>query len=307
VRTATIRPSLAVAVAAGLAAALAGSAALAQVPAPALPVPATAPITIKPVKPDLYMVTGAGGNTTVRVTPGGLVVVDGKNPGQQIYDDLMAQIRTVSPAPVKDLVNTHHHADHSGNNARFRAAGANVIGQKNEPAELAKFVPPANNPTLTAPAPPNVTYDKSYTISLGGKTVKLVHFSPAHTSADTIVYFPDLKVVSMGDELNAANPNIDYAGGGNLGGFVNSLDQTMKLDWDQAIPGHGAEPWTKAQVKAYRDKLQTLRERAKAAVDAGAKHENFMASVKTDDLWPFPSGFWNQARTDGLWAESGGK
>ncbi|HEX7945886.1 MAG TPA: hypothetical protein VF495_14540, partial [Phenylobacterium sp.] len=69
-RTATIRLSLA----AGLAAALMGSAALAQVPAPALPVPATAPITIKPVKPDLYMVTGAGGNTTVRVTPGGLVV-----------------------------------------------------------------------------------------------------------------------------------------------------------------------------------------------------------------------------------------
>jgi len=98
----------------------------------------------------------------------------------------------------------------------------------NEPSELAKFVPPPTNPTLTAPAPPNVTYDKTYTVSLGGKPVKLLHFSPAHTSADTIVYFPDLKVVSMGDELNAANPNIDYAGGGNLGGFINSLDQSME-------------------------------------------------------------------------------
>ncbi len=290
-----------------LAAALVATPTLAQVPAPPLPVPATAPITIKPVKPDLYMVTGAGGNTTVRVTSAGLVVVDGKNPGQQIYDDLMAQIRTVSPAPVKDLVNTHHHADHSGNNARFRAAGADVIGQKNEPGELAKFVPPANNPTLTAPAPPNVTYDKAYTISLGGKTVKLVHFSPAHTSADTIVYFPDLKVVSMGDELNAANPNIDYAGGGNLGGFVNSLDQAMKLDWDQAIPGHGAEPWTKAQVKVFRDKLQTLLDRARASVKAGTPRDQFIASLKADELWPFPATFWNGARGDGLWAEAGGK
>src|SRR5678815_2538549 len=86
--------------AAGVACALISPAALAQVPAPALPVAPTAPVTIKPIKPDLYMVTGAGGNTTVRVTSAGLIVVDGKNPGQQIYDDLMAQIRTVSQAPV---------------------------------------------------------------------------------------------------------------------------------------------------------------------------------------------------------------
>ena len=284
-----------------------GAVAHAQVPPPALPPPATAPQTIKPVKPDLYMVVGGGGNTTVRITPAGLVVVDGKNPGQQFYDDLMAQIRTVSQAPVKDLVNTHHHADHSGNNARFRAAGANVIGQKNEPGELAKFVPPANNPTLTAPAPPNVTYDNTYAVSLGGKLVKLMHFSPAHTGADTIVYFPDLKVVSMGDELNAANPNIDYAGGGNLGGFINSLDQSMKLDWDKAIPGHGSEPWSKAQVKVFRDKLQTLLDRARASVKAGTPRDQFIASLKLDDLWPFPANFWNGARGDGLWAEAGGK
>ena len=135
----------------------------------------------------------------------------------------------------------------------------------------------------------------------------LVHFSPAHTSADTIVYFPDLKVVAMGDELNAANPNIDYAGGGNLAGFINSLDQAMKLDWDRAIPGHGAEPWTKAQVKVFRDKLQTLLDRARASVKAGTAKDQFIASLKLDDLWPFPNGFWNAARTDGLYAEAGGK
>ena len=290
-------------VAAGLAWALIAPAALAQVPAPALPPPPTAPQTIHPVKPDLFMVTGGGGNSTVRITTAGLIVVDGKNPGQPFYDDLMAQIRTVSPQPVQYLINTHHH----GNNGRFLAAGAKVVGQKNEPAELDKFVPPPTNPTLTAPAKPDVTYDKSYTINLGGKTVKLVHFSPAHTSADTLVYFPDLKVVSMGDELNAANPNIDYAGGGSLAGFVNSLDQSMKLNWDKAIPGHGAEPWTKAQVKVFRDKLQTLLDRARASVKAGTAKDGFIASVKTDDLWPFPNGFWNQARTDGLWAEAGGK
>lgn len=290
-----------------LAAALIAAPALAQVPAPALPPPPTAPQTIHLVKPDLYMVTGGGGNTTVRVTSAGLIVVDGKNPGQQFYDDLMGQIRTVSAQPVKYLVNTHHHADHSGNNDRFLAAGAHVVGQKNEPGELDKFTPPPNNPNLKAPAKPDVTYDKAYAIRLGGKTVKLTHYSPAHTSADTIVYFPDLKVVCTGDELNAANPNIDYAGGGNLAGFVNSLDQVLKLNWDKAIPGHGAEPWTKAQVKVFRDKLQTLLDRARASVKAGTPKDKFIASLNATELWPFPATFWNEARTNGLWAEAGGK
>jgi glyoxylase-like metal-dependent hydrolase (beta-lactamase superfamily II) len=287
--------------------ALAPVANAADVPAPALPPAATAPQTIHPVKPDLFMVTGGGGNSTVRITPDGLIVVDSKNPGQQFYGDLMAQIRTVSPAPVKVLIDTHHHADHSGNNGLFLAAGAQVIAQKNLPGELDKFVPPANNPDLKAPAKPNVTYDTAYTVKLGGKTVRLSHYSPAHTSADTIVYFPDLKVVAMGDELNALAPNIDYAGGGSLAGFVNSLDQAMKLDWDRAIPGHGAEPWTKPQVKVFRDKLNTLLARARASVKAGTPKDRFIASLNSTELWPFPATFWNEARTNGLWAEAGGK
>ena len=288
----------------GAVALLTTTARAADVPAPALPPPPTAPQTIHLVKSDLYMVTGGGGNSTVRITPGGLIVVDGKNPGQPFYDDLMGQIRTVSSAPVRYLINTHHHADHSGNNGLFLAAGAKVVGQKNEAGELDKFVPPAANPNLKAPAKPDLTYDTAYVIKLGGKTVRLSHYSPAHTSADTIVYFPDLKVVSMGDELNAANPNIDYAGGGKLAGFVNSLDQSMKLNWDKAIPGHGAEPWSKAQVKVYCDKLQTLLDRAKASVKAGTAKEQFAPSLNLNNL--FPGMFWNEARTNGLWAEAGG-
>jgi glyoxylase-like metal-dependent hydrolase (beta-lactamase superfamily II) len=288
-------------------AAFATSAFAADVPAPAPPPPATAPQTIKPVKPELFMVTGGGGNTTVRVTSAGLVVVDGKNPGQPFYDDLMAQIRTVSPQPVKYLVNTHHHADHSGNNGRFLAAGAKVVAHKDLPAQLDKFVPPPTNPSLTAPAKPDVTYDTAYTISLGGKSVRLFHYAPAHTGADTIVYFPDLKVVAMGDELNAANPNFDYASGASVGGWLRSLDATLKLDWDRAIPGHGAEPWTRDQVRVFRGKLQTLLDRARASVKAGTPKDQFVATLKTDDLWTYPANFWNAMRTDGLYAEAGGK
>ena len=291
------------AAAAGLALALTASAAFAQTPA----APPAAPQAIKEVKPGLYMVTGGGGNTTVRVTGDGLVVVDSKNPGQAFYDDLMGQIRTVSPAPVKYLVDTHHHADHTGNNGRFLAAGAKVVAQKNLPANLDKFVPPATNPTLTAPAKPDVTYDTRYAIKLGGKTVQLMHFAPAHTDADTIVYFPDLKVVAMGDELNAVAPNFDYAGGASIAGWITSLDQTLKLDWDKAIPGHGADPFTRDQVTAFRGKLQTLLDRAREQVKAGTPKDKLIAGLKTDDLWPFPPNFWNPIRTDGLYQEAGGK
>ena len=279
-------------------------AAFAQAPAAAPPLPLQA---IKPVKPGLFMVTGGGGNTTVRVTSAGLIVVDGKNPGQAFYDDLMGQIRTVSPQPVKYLLVTHHHADHSGNTGRFLAAGARVVAQQNLPGELDKFVPPANNPTLTAPARPDVTYDTRHTVSLGGRTVQMLHFTPAHTGADSIVWFPDLKVVAMGDELNAVSPNFDYPGGASVAGWITSIDRTLKLDWDLAIPGHGNDPFTRAEVSAFRGKLQTLLDRARASVKAGTPKDQFVASLKAGDLWPFPANFWNAARTDGLYAEAGGK
>jgi len=295
-----MKPAL---IAAALPAALLfASAVLAQ--APAAPRP---PLVVKPVKPGLFMIVGAGGNTTVRVTGDGLVLVDSKNPGQPIYDELTADVKGISPAPIKYLVDTHIHADHTGNNGRFEAAGVKVVGQQNIPVELAKFKPPANNPTLQAPAAPNVTYDKAYEIKLGGKTVKLMHFANGHTNGDTIVYFPDLKVVAMGDEFVAVAPNCDYGGGGSITGWLASLDQTMKLDWDLAIPGHGDAPLTKADMKVFRDKWATFLDRARAAVKAGATKDRLVAAIKTDDLWAFNPNAWSGARLDGLYAEAGGK
>jgi glyoxylase-like metal-dependent hydrolase (beta-lactamase superfamily II) len=291
-----------------LAAVLAGGVVLtaaAQAP-PAAPPPA-APQAIKMVKPGLFMVTGAGGNSVVRITSDGLVVVDGKNAGQPIYDALKGQIATVSAQPVKWLINTHHHGDHTGNNARFIADGAKVVGHANLPLELDKFVAPANNPAATAPAKPTVTYTSRYRVALGGKVVQLSHFSNAHTRGDTVVYFPDLKVVAMGDEFVNQTPNVDFAGGGSLVGLINSLTQTMKLDWDTAIPGHGDNPMTREDMTAYRAKLQTLLDRAREQVKAGTPKDRLIAGIRTDDLWTFAANFWTPVRVDGLYAEAGGR
>src|SRR5277367_5368016 len=148
------------------------------------------PQAIQQVKPGLYMITGAGGNTTVRVTSQGLIVVDGKLPGEANYNALMALIKGVSDQPIKYLIVTHHHADHTGNNQRFLDAGVQVVAHENLNKNLATYQADPK------PAPANITYPGvEYTLHLGDIKAELYHFGRAHTSGDTVVYFPDLKMV----------------------------------------------------------------------------------------------------------------
>lgn len=286
------------------------STAFAQAPAAAPPgPPAPAPIAIKPVKPGVYMVTGAGGNTTVRVGSDGLIVVDTKNYGQKNFDDLMAQIRTVSDKPVKYVFVTHVHGDHTGNIASFKAAGATVIADEHLPALLAAMQAPPNNPNWVRPAEPTETYKTKREIAIPGAKATALHFAPAHTGGDTIVFFPDVKTVSMGDELTNGPPNIDFANGGSVKGWISSFDNVLKLDFDTAIPGHGDNPFTKAELKAARDRLATFLARAEAAVKAGTPKDQLMANIKVDDLgWTLNPAQWGPGpRVDGLWKEAGGK
>lgn len=281
------------------AAALVASAQAQPAPAPAAP---PAPILIKPVKSGVYMVTGAGGNVTVRTAEDGLIVVDGKNAGQANFDALMAQIRTVTDKPVRYVFNTHYHADHTGNNQRYINAGAAVIGHEGMKPLLAAYTPPAG---AEKPAQPTVTYQSRYTVTLKGARAEGRHFGPAHTGGDTVVYFPDVKVVSLGDELTATGPNPDYNGGASLAGWIHSLDETLKLDFDAAIPGHGDNPMTKAQVKAFRDNLETLLTRARAQVKAGTPKDQLIAKLDLPSLgWTLPGPWALPGRLDGLYAEA---
>lgn len=238
------------------------------------------PQAIQQVKPGLYMITGAGGNTTVRVTSQGLIVVDGKLPGQANYDALMALIKGVSDQPVKYLILTHHHADHTGNNQRFLDAGVQVVGHENLKKNLVTYqVDPK-------PAPPSVTYPGAeYAITLGGVKVELHHFGRAHTSGDTVVYFPDLKVVSVSDTVTTGKtgPLIDYAGGGSAADWTNVLAGILSLDFDAAIPGNG-DVLTKADVQAYKTKFDTVIARARELVRMGVPQDQLLAQIKTDDI-----------------------
>ena len=236
--------------------------------------------SIQMVKPGLYVVPGGGSNSIVRVTPDGVILVDTKLPGAANYDALVAQIKTVTPQPVKLVIVTHHHADHTGNNDRFAAAGVKVLGHAALASALDtyQFDP--------KPAKPTETYDgNERVVRLGGAEVRVLHLGRAHTGGDSVVYFPEVRVVATSDAVTtgATGPLADYAGGGSFMGFATVLDAMLKLDFDTAIPGAGPV-LTKADVAAFRTKIGAVIDRASAAVKAGVPANELLKQIKTDDL-----------------------
>ena len=233
---------------------------------------------IRTLKPNLYLITGGGANTLVRVTPDGLIVVDTKNPSDENYNRLMEEIKSVSPAPVKYVINTHHHPDHVGNNQKFIDAGATVLASD----ALKSFM--ASDPrTKAIPGLPTQTFAKDYTLKFGGAEVRLYSFGRGHTGDDTMVYFPDTKIVMVSDQITDATPIVDFANGGSAKEWTQILDGVLKLDFESAIPGRG-EPKTRADVQAFRDKFASLVSRAQDAIKAGATRDTLAMQVKTDDL-----------------------
>ena len=265
--------------------------------------PPAPPQKIAQLKPNLYVVTGAGGNSTVRVTKTGIILVDTKNLGQNFYDELMGQIKTVSPLPVKEVVITHVHQDHSGNTGRFIAAGAHVTANEGEKAELSSYTSPAGKPDA-----PSATYATKTVIKLGGAKAEVYHFGKAHTGGDSMVYFPDLKVLCGGDAIVGAQPNYDYPNGGSLLEASKVMAQVAKLKFDTIVPGHSgpnATTLTRADFDAYKKKVDTLVARFSEQIKAGTAKGEILAKVKTDDLgWNVNTAQWQAAnRLDPLYAE----
>ena len=127
-----------------------------------------------------------------------------------------------------------------------------------------------------------MTYDREYTLRLGGVEARLMHFGKARTNGDTVVYFPNLKVVAVGDLL-APTPDPDYSAGGSLVGWGPALAQVLKLDFDGVVPSKG-QPVTRAGLEAFKTKVDTLVARATELVKQGVPKDQLMAKLKTDDL-----------------------
>ncbi len=250
------------------------------------------PFVANQLAPDLWEVPGAGSNVTILVTDEGLVLVDSKY--EYHYDDLMKIIREkVSTKPVKYVIDTHYHADHSGGNTRFLPAGATVISSIRGHDNIVGKVQPGAPPNLL---PANVAFTGEMRLYVGGKEVRLQSYGPGHTGTDVSVLFPHDRVICVGDlvhigdlEKGGQYPLIDYNGGGGINGWIQRLNTISSSEaYDKVVPGHGTVG-TKADVIAYRDLLERLRDHVSAYLRDGTKTEADLRNhLVKDEHWPDP-------------------
>ncbi len=203
------------------------------------------------------------------------MLVDGKLPGN--YDALRARAKKISDQPIRALILTGCDESSTGTNAKFVENGSHIVVQENAKQNLA-----ACNLSGDAMAPAVVTYGSEYQIHLGGIEAQMLHFGNAYSNSDTVVYFPNLKVVAIGD-LFSAKPAPDFAAGGSLVGWGPVLAQVLKLDFDVAIPSTGPTI-TRAELEAFKTKIDTLVARATGLVKQGVPEDQLMAQLKTADL-----------------------
>jgi glyoxylase-like metal-dependent hydrolase (beta-lactamase superfamily II) len=220
-----------------------------------------------------YMLEGFGGNVTVAVGEDGVIMVDDQF--APMHDKLKAAIAAITPLPVRYVVNTHHHGDHTGGNALFAKDGAVIVAHENVRKRLAAGT--THNLSLVATPPaaaemlPAKTYTDTMTLDIKGRTATLTHPANAHTDGDTYVYFADANVLATGDTFgNGRYPNSDFFNGGNIRGMIAAVDKYLPLvnGETKIVPGHGPLG-SKAQLLDYRAMLVTSHDRMAALIAEG--------------------------------------
>ena len=235
-------------------------------------------LTTSKVKDDLYMIEGdSSGNVAAYITSEGVILVDDKY--DRDHDAILAQVKTITPLPVKYILSTHYHGDHSGGNAKFLPS-AEIISTANARANIVK--PPQPNTPPGAGA--RVTFTEETAVYLGGKEVRARYFGRGHTNGDAFVYFPALRTLHTGDMMAGTTPLIDYGGGGSLIEWTKTLDAAMKLDFDTVIPGHGPVT-TRAGLLTYRDNVEKLRIRATSLIREGKSQEEVGKVMDAEFGW----------------------
>jgi cyclase len=261
----------------------------AQTPA-AAPPPDFSKVEIKTTDlgDNVYMLEGEGGNITVAVANDGIIMVDGEF--APLHDKIKAAIVLVSSQPIKYLVNTHFHGDHTGGNEPFAKDGAVVVAEIDVKTRLAAGTTNGLTGVKTPPAAPDAlpskTYSGAFKIRLNGRVADLKHIANAHTDGDTYVWFKTANVLSTGDTFtNGRYPNIDFANGGNIKGMIAATDVYRKLvnARTRIVPGHGPIA-DKAALIDYRTMLVTARDRMAKLVKDGKSEDDAVAAKPFADL-----------------------
>ena len=242
-------------------------------------------IRTTPLTDHVYMLMGAGGNLAVSAGDDAVFLVDDQF--APLTEKIAAAIGKISPKPVKFVINTHWHFDHTGGNENLGKGGTLIFAHENvrrrmDSEQFIAFMNMKQPPSPKA-ALPVVTFTASMSFHLNGEEIRAIHVANAHTDGDAIIHFTGSDVIHMGDVFfNGMYPFIDASSGGSIDGMVAACDQGLALanDRTKIIPGHGPLG-DRAQLREYRDMLATIAARIKPLVAAGRSVEQVVAAKPT--------------------------
>jgi glyoxylase-like metal-dependent hydrolase (beta-lactamase superfamily II) len=233
--------------------------------------------TVK-LRDNLYVIHNdyVPGNTTALITSQGVVLVDDKF--EIDHDSIMAELKKVTTQPVKYVVNTHHHGDHSGGNAKMQQLNAVVVASEQAVANMME----ARQPVI-----PTIAVDRHAHIYLGGQSVEIYHFGRAHTDGDVVVLFRAQRALAAGDmfTFGDATPElIDYSGGGSSKEWTKTLDAALDLDFETVVPGHGMVT-TKQEMRKFRESTLRLRNRVHELIVQKKGRDDIAKMLRAEFHW----------------------
>jgi cyclase len=252
-------------------------------------------IKVSKISGNVFMLQGAGGNIAASIGDDGIVIVDDQF--APLADKIRAALRGVTDKPLRFIINTHYHFDHTGGNVPLHKE-ATIIAHDNVRKRLASGTVLGNGGALRmeqaadpAEALPVITFQHDVTVHLNGEDIRALHTPHGHTDGDSVVFFPQSNVVHMGDNfVTYGFPFIDLMGGGSVSGMIEGLEAALKqLPADvKVIPGHGPV----SNLEDVRQYIQMLRE-TRAVVEKGVKSGKTLEQLKEEkvlDPWKKLSG-----------------
>ena len=245
-------------------------------------------ITTVPVTENIFMLTGRGGNIGVCIGDDGIFLIDDQF--APLTERIKKEIKTRSDQPIRFVLNTHWHFDHTGGNENLANAGALILAHDNVRKRLSadQFVKAFNKvyPAQAEAAWPVVTFSDTATFHFNGEEIHIFHVRPAHTDGDSVVHFRNANVIHAGDVFfNGFYPFIDEATDGSIDGMIEAIDRILSISNAETkiIPGHGPLGDRKS-LQASRDMLVTVRERVALAIVDGKSLDEIVSSKPLKDL-----------------------